>query len=45
MPPTKHNNAGGLLFGSMQSIKLLGLKVDSVDAQSDYQRYDNENVS
>ena len=40
MPPTQHNNADGLKFGSMQCIKSLGLKVDSVDMQSDYQRYD-----
>ena len=35
MPPTQHNNADGLKFGSMQCIKSLGLKVDSVDMQSD----------
>ena len=44
MPPTQHNNADGLKFGSMQCIKSLGLKVDSVDMQSDYQRYDQAQV-
>ena len=44
MPPTQQNNADGLKFGSMQCIKSLGLKVNSVDMQSDYQRYDQDQV-